>query len=611
MSIFNRFKKKDEPSEDKNTEEFESLEGELPDSDFEIDGEEDVLLEAEHVDDEVEYEVNGEMDEEDFEDTEIVPYSGAHAKKSGGAHVASNAGGIDQLDDAAAATMALSTLVPNSTAEMVAKKAELSAEEKAAKRKHRRKVLLITFGSIFGAILLAYLGLAFFFMSHFGINSKINGVDVSWKSVASVESMLTEKAGDYSLTITERNDVTETISGADIEFAYESNGEVQALLDAQNEFFWPTRLVKFLLHKDFGDYRVTYAYNEDAFNKKVAALDCNTPSKFVAPENAYPQFNGTEYEIVAENPGTTVDTEKLVPMLVDKVSHGEATLDLDGENLYIAPEITSDNEELAKQVETYNKYVPFALTYDMGDGKTYVLDGKEIFEWLTIGDDDSVTVDKAKVKAWVKDFAKKYDTLGEKRKFKSVGNGNTYTVEGGTYGWKIDQSKEVDSILTMIDTKESQSRKPYYTSEAKTHGKTDWGDDWIEVNISTQHVYVIKGGKVALSAPVVTGAPTPKRATPTGVYTILEIQRNKTLRGEVTGKTEDGKPIYEYESPVAYWARVTWTGVGFHDATWQSSFGGNRYRNGFGSHGCINMSMSDARALYGLVYVGMPVVIHY
>jgi len=115
----------------------------------------------------------------------------------------------------------------------------------------------------------------------------------------------------------------------------------------------------------------------------------------------------------------------------------------------------------------------------------------------------------------------------------------------------------------------------------------------------------IRNGEVIFEADVVTGRPTPQRITPDGVWSILEIQRNRTLRGD---RRADGS--YEYETPVAYWMRVTWTGVGFHDATWQPWFGGNRYTYA-GSHGCINMSYGDAQTLFGMVYLGLPVVIHY
>ena len=89
-------------------------------------------------------------------------------------------------------------------------------------------------------------------------------------------------------------------------------------------------------------------------------------------------------------------------------------------------------------------------------------------------------------------------------------------------------------------------------------------------------------------------------------YSILEKMRNKVLKGEIQ---EDGKP--EYETPVSYWMRVTWTGIGFHDATWQSSFGGTRYKDGYGSHGCINMTYNGAATLYDMIYVGVPVIMHY
>ena len=115
-------------------------------------------------------------------------------------------------------------------------------------------------------------------------------------------------------------------------------------------------------------------------------------------------------------------------------------------------------------------------------------------------------------------------------------------------------------------------------------------------------MYYIQNGEVVFEADVVTGLP--GRDTPQGVWYILEKQQDKVLTGEMTAA---GVP--EYQTPVSYWLRVTWSGVGFHDATWQSSFGGSRYTYA-GSHGCINMSYSDAAELYDLVETGCPVIIH-
>ena len=48
-------------------------------------------------------------------------------------------------------------------------------------------------------------------------------------------------------------------------------------------------------------------------------------------------------------------------------------------------------------------------------------------------------------------------------------------------------------------------------------------------------------------------------------------------------------------------------GIGFHDATWRSKFGGTIFQTS-GSHGCINLPPEKASVLYDLIYKGMPVL---
>ena len=50
-------------------------------------------------------------------------------------------------------------------------------------------------------------------------------------------------------------------------------------------------------------------------------------------------------------------------------------------------------------------------------------------------------------------------------------------------------------------------------------------------------------------------------------------------------------------------------GVGLHDATWQSSFGGQRYKFN-GSHGCINLPLNVAASVFSQVSSGFPVLVY-
>ena len=51
-----------------------------------------------------------------------------------------------------------------------------------------------------------------------------------------------------------------------------------------------------------------------------------------------------------------------------------------------------------------------------------------------------------------------------------------------------------------------------------------------------------------------------------------------------------------------------WSGQGIHDASWQSSFGGENYLNR-GSLGCINIPPSTMPFLYDAINQGTPVII--
>ena len=164
---------------------------------------------------------------------------------------------------------------------------------------------------------------------------------------------------------------------------------------------------------------------------------------------------------------------------------------------------------------------------------------------------------------------------------------------------------EAEFLHWMEDLKAGSSikRELVWAQEGTAKGEFGWGTSYVEVDMGEQHMWYIKDGEIVFECDVVTGKPS--TPTPTGMYRVIEKMRDKVLRGE---KKPDG--TYGYESPVDYWMRLTWSGIGLHDATWQSKFGGERYLNGYGSHGCINMPLEKAKELYNMIEIGDRVVIH-
>jgi len=118
---------------------------------------------------------------------------------------------------------------------------------------------------------------------------------------------------------------------------------------------------------------------------------------------------------------------------------------------------------------------------------------------------------------------------------------------------------------------------------------------YVDVDISEQTLRYYVKGKLVLTSPVVTGRPS--MPTVQGTFSVYLKSRNTYLTGP------------GYHTMVSYWMPF-YKGYGLHDAVWQAKFGGTRYKDGYGSHGCVNMPLAKARDLYGMIAVGTKVIVH-
>ena len=473
-------------------------------------------------------------------------------------------------------------------------------KKKSGEKKPLGKKPFIIAGSIVGGLILVYLCVAAFFMSHFLVNTTINGKDFSGKTVADVESYLESQVEGYQLKLIEQDNETDTISGSDISLVYVKNNDVEKALEDQSQLLW----IASFFSKSNTDITVGVEYDEAALDAKIQTIKAVTGEQ-TEPTSAHPEYDGNSFVVAAETFGSAVDLEKLSSKIKEYISSFKPQLNLLDEKCYDMPKYTSESPEVQAACDTMNQYLKASITYTMDED--VVVDKELISTWLSYDENMNVTFNEDAVKKWMREFGSKYDTVGKTRSITTPG-GKTAEVSGGTYGWSVDEKKEAENLINSIKKGEVTSREPAYEQKAASRSAQDWGTTYVEVDLSAQHMWYIVDGSVALETDVVTGlASDPNRATPQGVYSILEMMRNKTLVGETDPAT--GKPIYE--TPVSYWMRVTWTGIGFHDASWQSSFGGTRYQTSAGSHGCINMPVDKAGSLYSMLSVGTPVVMHY
>ena len=474
---------------------------------------------------------------------------------------------------------------------------------RAAKKENEDKKSLgkkpwIIAGSIVGGLLVIYLGISAFFIGHFFINTTINGKDFSGKSAADVEEYLKEQVKDYELELIELNNETDVIKGSDISLVYKEDSSVEDALKKQNPILWVTSLFS----KSSQNINIQVDYDESKLEEKIQSIKAVTQEQ-TEPTSAYPKFDGESFVVEPEVYGTAVNMDVLSEKIKEHITEFDSTLDMLEEECYKLPKYTSESPEVQAACDTMNQYCKASITYPMTEN--VVVDKSLISTWLTYDENMQVIFNEDAVREWMRTFGATYDTVGATRTITSP-SGKTVEVSGGTYGWSIDEETEAQNLINSIKNGEVATREPAYAQTAASHSAQDWGTTYIEVDLSAQHMWYIVDGSVAFQADVVTGLPTPNRATPSGVYSILYTERNATLVGEKDPAT--GEPIYR--TPVSYWMPFTWQGHGFHDATWQPGFGGSLYQS-LGSHGCVNMSYSDAGTLFGMISAGTPVVLHY
>ena len=108
------------------------------------------------------------------------------------------------------------------------------------------------------------------------------------------------------------------------------------------------------------------------------------------------------------------------------------------------------------------------------------------------------------IKDFVAQLASEHDTVGTTRSFNTT-SGRTVSVYGSAYGWKIDQDAEAAQLTEEIRTGTQTTREPVYSMRANSYGYNDIGSTYIEVDLSSQHMYYYQNGSIIFDSDIVSG----------------------------------------------------------------------------------------------------------
>lgn len=470
-----------------------------------------------------------------------------------------------------------------------------------------KKILLI-FGIILVLIVaLFYIGGIVFYNGKYLPNTYVNGIHISGMTKEEAEEAIIGTAQDMGITFV-------TKSGEDITFNGSSFGCVTSIpehamdeVDTESHAAWFVKLFS----KSEYTIALDQTYSEDALSSLIAAYDWGNipPTDASIQENA----DGTFY-IQPEDDGNMVDTEILSSYALDQIRNGHTTIDMEASGCYMKAAVTAAS--LEGTLDLYEQYGSVEITFDMTNREelfdpvgTVVLDHKTFMNWISFDSDGTLKLDKEQATAWVQEnIVEPYDTFcagGYTRSFQSTMDGTVQLTltPTSTYGWKTDVEATVDMLEQYLQDGESVTTEPEWVQAGfrpeTSSGVTFEEGTYIEIDICHQHLWFYVDGELYLDSDVVTGlASDPDRATRPGIFKIRDRIRNAVL-----GTYE----VQGYEAPVSYWMPIDHTGIGLHDLS-RSAYGGDIYLTN-GSHGCINLPLDVAAAIFEKTVVGMPVVI--
>ncbi len=467
---------------------------------------------------------------------------------------------------------------------------------KAHKKSNRfyNKKTMLRWEIIGGIVLFVYLAGSIFFSSHFYIRSKVNGVGASFLGAENTYNKIVENADKYTITFVNADgDVVNEVSAADLGVGVNYPKEqVQELLDSQTGFNWILRLIV------PAEYYTSTGNSFDKTKVKAVAssLDFSHQKATKESEDAYIQFDGNKFVIKDEVYGDRIDAEGVEEAIIYAVENLQTKINLTDGTCYNKPNVKADDKNIQAACDKLNSYMDIDIHYDLGEGisEDIPLETKaSFFNW---DDKYKVFFDRDAIGEYVNAMGEKYNTYGKKKHFVTT-EGEEIEVPAGSFGWRIAYDGEIDAIIADFEGGKDVTRDFTYLYRGTSHGENDYGNSYVEVNLTTQHVYIYKDGEMVLDSSCVSGNVSKGHGTHTGVYPIAYKQKDATLRGD------------NYESHVKFWMPFN-MGEGLHDATWRAKFGGTIYKTS-GSHGCVNLPLKKAEEIFGIVEAGWPVFVFY
>jgi len=480
--------------------------------------------------------------------------------------------------------------------------ARRASADKQRRRLVRRPVIIVS-SIVLGWVLVA-LALGFVMDAAYAGKALpgfvLAGHSISGMTSADIGSVLTQAQNDISVDLT-IGSVTHHGTGTDMGITVDSQRVLAAVAQESKRTFW-------IYHSHQATtIPLTVSIDAPKFN---TWLSTTFADQYVAPTDAGLTYNTAthQFDTVDAVPGTGATSAQLASLaaMLSASGHAAYTMTLGP----IPAPITDQQALMAATRANATLSTTCALTSD--EQTVYTLSADDIGALTTVAPNPTgglaISYDPGAVTGFVE------KTVAAKINLKPVTQKQTVDETGkilavsqkGVAGRTLINTAALGGAVAQCLTGGQDTSIPVtftpvpYTTDAvvqPSHPAPPAGSastHWADVNLTRQTVTLMNGSTPGQTFTVSSGkASTP---TPTGTFHVYAQVPLQPMRGC------DADGCWDYEN--VHWATWFYQDYGFHEAYWRNDFGTPV------SHGCINMKLADAKAVYDWLGIGDAVDIH-
>lgn len=496
----------------------------------------------------------------------------------------------------------------------------------APRRSGRRALLVIA--AVVAVLALVLVGGALAYAKNFDgralPGTTLLGADVSGRSAGEIEKLVTDRAGAAKVTVT-AGDVTRTVPLSDVGVTVDAKATAARAIEHGGGSLETLRSVV------DGSHPVSPVVKVDRGVIATFASSLVPDDRQAAADAqvAYDKDSDT-WSVVPARAGEGVDVRALADG-IEKKAPSLASFSISQPVSQTQPQLTDDMAR--STLDTIQSALDQPMTITAPDGTKVDVPKKTRSSWLAVGptedrDGFAVTVDEKAVSEWVSGKAEKagidpvdgieqvdaagttVKVLSEKKDGTKITNAPAVAeqlVKGLTDGTSVEAAFEATPVAATVKKAKAPqaapadpAASPAPADPATAAAPASGGDKWIDVDLTNKTVTAYEGENPVWGPVKIVDGKDGK--TKPGTYKIWYRTEKQDMTNGTRGvATSD--PDYYYTKDVP-WVQYFDGNIAFHGAPWRSSFGYS------GSHGCINMRVSDAKRLWDFASIGTKVVVH-